>query len=794
MSNFTLFPNRTIRRILPVPTKSLAVALTTLLSIHSASAQFQVNKQAHDNLRSSRLPYPEEKISLIAKEVRSNGWVFFNESLKDAPESIASKHKDAFGLGDTDELRTTAIKEDELGITRYRYTQYHGGLPVEGADFSIYAKAGQAVSATGRLVQTLGPAQLPAVTEKAALAIALASAPAKKYLWQDKQAERGLRISRHDSTATNFPTGKLLYALSANDGNAPSTIHRLAYRFDIARMVPEAYEAIYVDAQTGQLLRINSLVQHSSCQTNRVDTWYNGTNNLSTWWESYLNGFQLRDYCRGSYILTKTSTGNSPYNWDSGGYYMTAGGSENNALNTNWNTSFEARSSASVHFGCQVAHYYFQTRFNHTGGTGNGKEFRVVANNYSNNAGYMYLNDDDYMVIGRMGNGSGNSLGELDIVAHEFTHAVVHGSANLQGYRTEASALNESFADIFAEMSELMHTGQHDWIIGRQAGVPRAFANVAPSWFLAPNPAQVYQGRDWDFNGEEHTNSGVQSRWFYLLSVGGQGDFGISVNGIGEEKAARIAYRNLTTYLGPNATYADARAGAIQAATDLYGLCSVEATATTNAWAAVGVGGGAGFCATEITGTSSFCIEAGTNVSADYRVSASPGATKFWSNSNSDFVFNALGPIDYVTLNTVPGYAASTTLQVDIQSGGVSATRYRQINTRQCRPQPCPPGIIKCPDTPITPAMPTGTTEATRVVSLYPNPSDASVTLDLATPAIAPTTIHIQDMTGRILYTHYLPVGQQKADLDVARLPVGSYLLFITSATGTTSQRLLINR
>lgn len=794
MSSSTPLPNQKAKPTLHRSTRALAFVVAATLSAGSASAQFQVNKQPHDDLRSSRLPYPEGKISQIAKEVRSDGWVFFNDNFKEAPEGIAAKYKAAFGLGDADDLRLTTAKKDELAITRYRYTQYHGGLPVEGADFSIYAKADKAVSATGRLVQTLGPAQLPAITERAALAVALASAPAKKYLWQDKKAEQSLRTDKHDSTATNFPKGKLLYALSTNDGNLPSTVHRLAYRFDITRISPEASEAVYIDAQTGQLLRINSLVHHSSCQTNRVDTWYNGTNNLSTWWESGVNGFQLRDYCRGSYILTKTGNGTGFYDWDSNSSFLTLGGSENNPLNTNWNTSFQARVSASAHFGCQVAHYYFQTRFNHTGGTGNGKEFRVVVNNnVANGAAYQYHNDDDYMVIGRVGSTSGNSFAELDIVAHEFTHAVVNGSANLQGYRSEASALNESFADIFGEMSELMHTGQHDWVLGRFAGVPRAFANVAFS--LGANPAQVYQGRDWDFNGEEHTNSGVQSRWFYLLSVGGQGDFGVSVTGIGEEKAARIAYRNLTTYLGPNATYANARAGAIQAATDLYGLCSVEATATTNAWAAVGVGAAASFCATDIVGTSTFCLERAAAVPTDYRVSASPGATKYWSNSNPDFSFNALGPIDYVTLTAVPTYTASTTLQVDIQSGGVSATRYLQINSRSCRPQPCPPGIQKCDETyPTTPFTAATATGSSRSVSLYPNPGDASVTLDLATPAIAPTTVHIHDMTGRILYTHYVPVGQQTADLNVAKLPVGSYLLFITSATGTTSQRLLINR
>ncbi|MEM9896610.1 MAG: PKD domain-containing protein, partial [Bacteroidota bacterium] len=63
-----------------------------------------------------------------------------------------------------------------------------------------------------------------------------------------------------------------------------------------------------------------------------------------------------------------------------------------------------------------------------------------------------------------------------------------------------------------------------------------------------------------------------------------------SVNSIGMEAAAAIAYRNLTVYLSPSSQYADARTFSIQSAIDLYGECSEEVIAVTNAWQAVGVG------------------------------------------------------------------------------------------------------------------------------------------------------------------------------------------------------------
>jgi PKD repeat protein len=116
---------------------------------------------------------------------------------------------------------------------------------------------------------------------------------------------------------------------------------------------------------------------------------------------------------------------------------------------------------------------------------------------------------------------------------------------------------------------------------------PNAFQD--PDTYLGTN---YYTGTQ--DNGGVHTNSGVQNFWFYLLSIGGTGtnDIGqaYNVTGLGMIDAARIAFRNNTFYLTPNSDYQDARFYAIQSAIDLFGACSPEVMATTNAWHAVGVG------------------------------------------------------------------------------------------------------------------------------------------------------------------------------------------------------------
>ena len=70
-----------------------------------------------------------------------------------------------------------------------------------------------------------------------------------------------------------------------------------------------------------------------------------------------------------------------------------------------------------------------------------------------------------------------------------------------------------------------------------------------------------------DFGGV-HFNSGVQNKWFHILSAGevGTNDNGddYDVTGIGIEDAAQIAYRALNTYLSVNSQYQNARAAGVQ--------------------------------------------------------------------------------------------------------------------------------------------------------------------------------------------------------------------------------------
>ena len=215
------------------------------------------------------------------------------------------------------------------------------------------------------------------------------------------------------------------------------------------------------------------------------------------------------------------------------------------------------------------------------------------------------------MKVGNSGNGfTIDDWNTLDLIAHEYTHAVTASSFGNLIYSKESGALNESFSDIFGATchSWLFGLNANTWKIGfdrkdpnntatslylrnmanpKEKGQPATY-KTEPEWY---NTDSSSAGSD---NWGVHTNSGVQNYMYYLLTSGGSGtnDNGTnySLIGIGINAAREIAYRALTVgYLFSNSGFAQARTAWVHAAVDLYGECSLQAIETGKAWDAVGL-------------------------------------------------------------------------------------------------------------------------------------------------------------------------------------------------------------
>src|SRR5699024_10398120 len=93
-------------------------------------------------------------------------------------------------------------------------------------------------------------------------------------------------------------------------------------------------------------------------------------------------------------------------------------------------------------------------------------------------------------------------------------------------------------------------------------------------------------------NGGVHINSSINNKAAHLITDGGT-HYGVTVEGIGKDKAEKIFYRTITHYVAASSDFSDRRQRAIQAAEELFptqgGETSREVEAVKAAYDAVGV-------------------------------------------------------------------------------------------------------------------------------------------------------------------------------------------------------------
>ncbi|WP_340540758.1 M4 family metallopeptidase [Nocardioides sp. GXZ039] len=187
----------------------------------------------------------------------------------------------------------------------------------------------------------------------------------------------------------------------------------------------------------------------------------------------------------------------------------------------------------------------------------------------------------------------------VDVLGHEFTHAVTEHTAAL-AYRGQSGALNESVSDVFASCLKQRLLGQDarqgDWLIGAELFYPginarglRDMANPGtayddPALGKDPQPADMAHYVDTtDDNGGVHINSGIPNRAFHLAAT--------ALGGSSWEGAGRVWYAALTgPDLSPDIDFAGFAAATVAAAGRLEG---VDPALVQQAWDDVGVGSSA---------------------------------------------------------------------------------------------------------------------------------------------------------------------------------------------------------
>ncbi|MDX5584739.1 MAG: M4 family metallopeptidase [Aureibaculum sp.] len=518
-----------------------------------------------------------------------------------------------FGLDNNSTFFEYQSNTDKRGGIHQKFQQYYNGIKVEYGTMIVHSKNGMVSSINGELYNPEGINLSSALTPTVAFQKAITHVDAKTYLWSDTE--------RSKMNDYKKPEGELIIFPIIGEETVELT---LAYKFDIYATDPVSRGYVFIDAKNGEFLYNEPIIKHFNNSDTKVstrhvlsdkaqssksnimltgtaDTRYSGNRSIET--RSEVNGtFTLNDESRNVHTYNAQ---NSPTN---GTYQFTTvdfADNDNNWTAAEYDNAARDNAALDAHWGAMNV-FDFWANLGRNSINGFGMEIRSYVH-----VGTDYFNAFWNGSVMSYGDGTPNPLTSIDIVAHEMAHGVTTWTADLV-YARESGAMNEAFSDIFGAAIEFFAKGTgtdtnpnaETWLLAEEfwpSGYLRSMSDPK-----SKGDPDTYNGTNYtdatntcipsntnDYCGV-HSNSGVLNHWFYILVSGksGTNDVGdtYNVTGIGMTKAQEIAYLTLRDYLSPNSSFMDARNGAIEVASNLYGSNSAERKATQDAFYAVNVG------------------------------------------------------------------------------------------------------------------------------------------------------------------------------------------------------------
>jgi bacillolysin len=434
---------------------------------------------------------------------------------------------EAFGvLAPREELAVRSLETDALGMTTLRYEQGYRGLPVFGRQIALHFRGGAVTVINGEFSPGIDVSTAPSISGEHAARVATDAVPAR-VVGEAGQAELLIYIDDSDRA-------------------------HLAWTILVPSNRPIGLWRVFVDAHGGEVVSA-----YNDLHTAKNRNTYTNSNDPD-----------CPTYGSPSCVLpgTLVRTEGGP----------ASGDSVVNAAHDHSGTVYD----------------YYSTEFGRDSYDGFGHAIRSTVHfgvNFNNAAWcpdacaavFGSTPDGEQMVYG---DGDGTTFSplaaDIDVVAHELTHAVTESEAALI-YEGQSGALNESYSDIFATMID---TG--DWTVGEDSYTPGepgdALRSLAdPSAGGQPEHMSQFVHTAYD-SGGIHINSGIPNHAAYLTSQG-------AGYGIGRSATQDIYYRALTTYLTPTSDFLDNLNALLLSASDLFPGDATKTRAVARAHAAVGI-------------------------------------------------------------------------------------------------------------------------------------------------------------------------------------------------------------
>ncbi|MFJ9619892.1 M4 family metallopeptidase [Streptomyces noursei] len=488
------------------------------------------------------------------------------ELLHDASAATAQTAKE-LGLGSQEKLVVKDVIKDADGTVHTRYDRTFGGLPVLGGDLVVHTAKGGAVK--GVTKATKANVKVASLTAKIA--------PKAAALAAESTATKTIGAKKVDAPAPR----KVIWAAKGTPVLAYETVVGGVQKDGTPNQLH-----VITDANTGK-----KLFQFQGIETGVGNSMYAGKVDLAS--KKGGSGYELTDDSRGghqTFDLSGSESGN-------GKLFTNSTDTWGDGKPSNAQTA-----AVDAAYGAQETWDYYKNVHGRSGikGDGKGATSRV-------HYGKDYVNAfwDDSCFCMTYGDGQGNNkpLTALDVAGHEMSHGVTSATAGLE-YSGESGGLNEATSDIFGASVAFYAKNPAEpgsYFIGKKIDIN---GDGKPLRYM-DKPSKDGQSLDnWSAdagNVDVHYSSGIANHFFYLLSEGSgpkdaNGDHydsptadGSKVTGIGRDKAEKIWFKALTTYMTSTTDYKAAREATVKAATDLYGKDGAEVKGVESAWAGVNV-------------------------------------------------------------------------------------------------------------------------------------------------------------------------------------------------------------
>ncbi|WP_138206797.1 M4 family metallopeptidase [Haloimpatiens lingqiaonensis] len=471
---------------------------------------------------------------------------------KDA-EKFMTENKDVFKL-ETGGFVNKDTQSDKLGMKHYKNKLVVDGIPVYGSEVVVHTTAngnvyGLSGNVTSEVPYKNWNKQFKLNSDKAI-----------------KIAENSLNIKGKNIEYTAKPKAEP-YIYNKDGSWIP------VYHVTMQFLSPfPANMKVFVNASNGTIVDSKNLVKTSATTGTGVGLY--GIRNINL--DLINNQYYMRDLTKNTTIETYTAN-----------YGSSLPGTVVNDADNKFDSSSQF-DAVDVHYNSGAVYDFYKNNFNINSFDNRGTTIKSTVlyrdPRYPNEPFDNAFWNGSQMVYGDCSGTYFDHIGSaLDVVGHEFTHAITDRTANLE-YEYQSGALNESFSDVFGYFIE---GENNDWLMGEDCYTPNtpndALRSLAdPTLYGQPAHMDNYrnlpntQQGDW---GGVHINSGIPNKAFYLAAT--------SIND--NSKLQQVYYRALTLYLTQYSQFIDAKNALVQAANDLYPGTTI-AQKISDAFAQVGIG------------------------------------------------------------------------------------------------------------------------------------------------------------------------------------------------------------